>query len=85
MAENQISKLGFNFFTFRPGYIYPVTPRKEPNWMYRLSRSLYPIIKLFGKNSSIKSTELAQEMFQVGLSGAKKEVLENVDILDCLT
>ena len=82
MAENQISALGLNFYTFRPGYIYPVTARKEPNIMYRIMRMLYPLIRLGGSNSSIKSTELASALFNVGLNGAKKEVLENRDILE---
>ena len=83
MAENKISdlKLG-GFYTFRPGYIYPVKSRKEPNLMYRISRTLYPLIKLMGNNSSIKSTELATGMFHVGLHGAKHEILENRDILE---
>ena len=84
IAENRISALDLNFYTFRPGYIYPVTPRKEPNFMYRMSRALYPVIKLFGKNVSIKSTELAAAMFKVGLNGAEKEILENKNILEIL-
>ena len=84
MAENGISALVLNFYTFRPGYIYPVTRRKEPNLMYRISRRLYPIIKLLGKNASIKSTELAHAMFIVGLGGTEKEILENRDILELL-
>lgn len=85
MAENQISSLGLNFFTFRPAYIYPVTPRKEPNLMYRISRALYPLIRLMGSNGSIKSTELALAMFNVGLNGADAEILENKDILNVLS
>lgn len=81
IAENQIAKLDLEFHTFRPGYIYPVTPRVEPSLMYKISRSLYPLLKLFGKNISIKSTELAKGMFQVAMSGNDKEVLENRDIL----
>lgn len=81
IAENQISQLGLNFYTFRPAYIYPVTPRKEPNLIYRISRVLYPVIQLMGPNSSITSTELAQAMFQVGLKGADSEILENKVIL----
>lgn len=82
MAENKISELDMTFFSFRPAYIYPVSPRKEPNLMYRISRILYPLIKLFGKNVSIKSTELARAMFHVGLNGADMEILENKDILE---
>lgn len=81
MAENQITTLGLEFYAFRPGYIYPVTPRKEPSIMYGILRALYPVIKLFGSNASIKSTELAQSIFNVGLYGAKQEILENRDIL----
>lgn len=79
--ENFISNSALEFYTFRPGYIYPVEPRKEPNFMYRISRFLYPVFRLLGKNASIKSTELAQAMVNVGLNGAPKEILENRDIL----
>lgn len=83
IAENKISSMNFNFFhVFRPGYIYPVTPRDEPNFTYKLSRFLYPVIKLFGNNASIKSTELAGAMFQAGLNGTTKEILENRDIIN---
>lgn len=82
MAENQITALGLGaFYTFRPAYIYPVTPRDEPNLMYRFTRMIYPLIRLMGQNASIKSTELAGGMFQAGLNGAPSEILENSDII----
>jgi uncharacterized protein YbjT (DUF2867 family) len=84
MAENQISELGLIFFSFRPAYIYPSVARKEPNLMYTISRWLYPLIKLLGKNASIPSADLAKAMFQVGLDGADKPILENRDILKVL-
>lgn len=85
MAENQISAIGFNsWYSFRPSYIYPVSPRQEPNIMYRISRFMYPLISLFGKNMSIKSTELAKAMVQVGLNGNSNEILENQEIHDQL-
>jgi len=75
--------MGFKaFHALRPGYIYPVTPRKEPNFTYRISRFLYPLIKLFGSNSSIQSTELAASMFKIGLSGSDKEIFENKYIME---
>lgn len=81
-AENQLSAMRFkSFHTFRPGYIYPVKVRKEPNLMYVISRKLYPLLKLMGKNASITSTELAQAMFNVGMRGHSQEILENRDIL----
>ncbi len=86
IAENQLSKMGFEaFYTFRPGYIYPVTPREEPNFSYKLFRWLYPALKpIMGKNSSIKSTELGEAIFKAGILGAPKEELENKDILELL-
>ena len=81
--ENILSSMEFGaFHSFRPSYIYPVTPRDEPNFSYRLSRMLYPIIKLFGSNASIQSTQLAQAMFNVGINGSGLEFLENRDILN---
>lgn len=84
MAENQIAALDVNFHSFRPAYIYPVTPRKEPNLMYRISRALYPLLRLFGSNASIKSTELAQAMFEVGMDGGSQQVYENREMLALL-
>lgn len=81
IIENLLSSKGFRaFHAFRPGYIYPVTPRSEPNISYRLMRALYPVIKLFGKNASIRSSDLACLMFRVGLEGCVLEILENIDI-----
>lgn len=82
MAENQIALLNLRFFSFRPAYIYPVEQRKEPNIGYKITRFLYPIIRWMGKKYSIKSTELADAMFNVAISGADKQILENDDIMN---
>lgn len=43
IAENYLLSKKFNALTvFRPGYIYPVTPRKEPNMSYVLFRKYIP-------------------------------------------
>ena len=82
MIENRMAKMGFKaFHAFRPSYIYPVTPRKEPNFSYKLMRFLYPLLKALGSGFSIKSTELADAMFHVGTNGCHLEILENRDIL----
>ncbi|MFC1524282.1 NAD-dependent epimerase/dehydratase family protein [Thermodesulfobacteriota bacterium] len=81
--ESRLSKMGFaSFHAFRPAYIYPVTPREEPNFSYKLWRFLYPLVKLFGDNTSIKSTELASAIFKVGIEGCDQEILENRKILE---
>jgi uncharacterized protein YbjT (DUF2867 family) len=83
MAENYLIAKGFrSLYLFRPGYIYPVAPRREPNLMYRLLRQLYPLIRLFGRRFSIRSTELGRAMFIAGIRGADRMVLENRDILE---
>lgn len=82
IAEETIAQMGLKFYAFRPSYIYPVTKRKEPNFAYVIFRLLYPIIKMFGKKFSIKSTELAAAMFSTGLYGGDKEIFRNSDIKD---
>ncbi len=86
MAENYLLAKEFKQLTiFRPGYIFPVKKRKEPNFGYRIFRVLYPLLKnVIGRNASIKSTELGQAMFKSGLLSPDKVILENKDILDFL-
>jgi uncharacterized protein YbjT (DUF2867 family) len=80
-AENQIDALGFGqFYAFRPGYIYPSVPRKEPNFSYRVTRALYPLIKLFGKRYSITSAALAEAIFFTAMQGYEGTTLENIHI-----
>ena len=40
-AENALLAAGFpRVYVFRPAYIYPVEPRKEPNFSYRLMHAI---------------------------------------------
>lgn len=79
--ENRLAAKGLAaFHSFRPGYIYPVAPRQEPGFGYRVMRWMYPLIRLFGEGASIPSTELAEAMFKVGITGHRLEILENRDI-----
>lgn len=85
MAENHLLSCNFPSTTiFRPGYIYPVENRIEPNFSYRIFRILYPILKLFGQNTSIKSTQLAQAMFKAGMDKMENRILENKEIINYL-
>lgn len=84
IAENYLRKSFGKIYIFRPAYIFPVYKREEPNFSYRITRSLYPLIKLLGANMSIKSTELAEAIFRVGIEGAGKTILENRDIRNFL-
>jgi len=79
--ENALSALHFkSFHSFRPGYIYPTKKRKEPNTFYVISRMVYPLLKLMGKSLSITDQQLAKTIFNVGLNGYSKEILENKDM-----
>ena len=81
MAENHLISKDFpQLYIFRPGYIYPVKRRKEPNWSYSLMRSLYPLMKRFYASGVITSEELGKAMFKAGMQGASKMILENQDI-----
>ena len=84
MAENYLFANLDNISTFRPGYIYPVSKRYEPNFSYRLYRTLYPLIKLMGPSASIKSTDLAKAMFRAGISGSGHNTVENRDAFSYL-
>ncbi len=51
-AEKALLAAGFpRVYIFRPAYIYPVEPRKEPNFSYRFLRRIYPF---FGCCSPIR-------------------------------
>jgi len=84
IAENGLLAIGFpRAHIFRPGYIYPVTPRKEPNLLYSISRFLYPLLRRIYPNIGIPSKDLAAAMVQAGLYGTgehQSPVLENRDI-----
>ncbi len=84
MAENILSRLKFGrLHIFRPAYIYPVKPRKEPNFGYRIMRWLYPAFKKISPGSAITSQQLADAIFHLGMKDiSDKQVLENADILD---
>jgi uncharacterized protein YbjT (DUF2867 family) len=83
MAENYLIGKGFGALAiFRPGYIYPVEKRAEPNVAYRIFRLLYPLLKnIMGPNASIRSTDLGAAMFKAGLTPPDKTILENRDII----
>ncbi|MEZ4224800.1 MAG: NAD(P)H-binding protein [Polyangiaceae bacterium] len=87
-AENALLATGFpRVHIFRPGYIYPVTKRSEPNFSYRLTRALYPMLRALGPKYSITSTQLADALVHAALHGTGNHsdpVLENRDIIALL-
>jgi hypothetical protein len=83
-AEKALLGSGFpRVYIFRPAYIYPMEPRKEPNFSYRLLRSVYPVFQLLFPNHVIRADDLAKSMVDVAIrAGARTEqvILENRDI-----
>jgi len=83
-AENALLAAGFPHVNiFRPAYIYPVEPRKEPNFSYRLLRTIYPAFRALFPDQVIRADDLARAMVDVVVSETGQcggPVFENRDI-----
>ena len=83
-AEKALLAAGFpRVYIFRPGYIYPVELRKEPNFSYRLLRTIYPMFRLLFPTQVIRADDLAGSMVDAVVSGTGQRggpVFENRDI-----
>jgi len=83
-AEKALLSAGFpHVYIFRPAYIYPVEPRKEPNFSYRLLRSIYPAFRVLFPNQVIRADDLARVMVGAAVEGTPQRegpVFENRDI-----
>jgi uncharacterized protein YbjT (DUF2867 family) len=83
-AENALRAATFpRLYIFRPAYIYPVEPREEPNFSYRLLRWIYPAFRIVLPGLVIRSDDLARAMLDVVIQGtAVPQILvyENRDI-----
>jgi uncharacterized protein YbjT (DUF2867 family) len=81
-AEKALLAAGFpRVYIFRPAYIYPVEPRKEPNFSYRLLRAIYPAFRLLFPNQVIPADDLARAMVDVVVLGTTGgPIFENRDI-----
>jgi uncharacterized protein YbjT (DUF2867 family) len=83
-AEKALLTAGFpRVYLFRPAYIYPVEPRKEPNFNYRLIRAIYPVFRALFPSQVIRADDLARAMVDVVLRQTQERqgvVFENRDI-----
>ena len=83
-AEKALLAAGFpRVYIFRPAYIYPVEPRQEPNFSYRLFRAIYPLFRVLFPNQVIPADDLGRAMVDVAVQGrAEREtrIFENGDI-----
>ena len=83
-AENALHVSSFpRVYIFRPAYIYPVEPRREPTFSYRLLRVIYPAFRVLFPNQVIPADDLAQAMVDVVVRDENTRVysvLENGEI-----
>ena len=83
-AEKALGAMGLKGLSiFRPAYIYPVEPRREPNFSYRLLRGVYPVFRRLFPGAVIPSDDLGEAMVTTALRGSGEvstRVLENRDI-----
>jgi uncharacterized protein YbjT (DUF2867 family) len=83
-AEKALLVAGFpRVYLFRPAYIYPVQPRREPNFSYWLVRAVYPVFRLLFPNQVVRADDLAWVMVDLVLREAQEHqglVFENRDI-----
>ena len=83
-VEKALLAAGFpRVYLFRPAYIYPVQPRREPNFSYRLIRAVYPVFRLLFPNQVVRADDLAGAMVDVVLretQGHPALIFENRDI-----
>jgi uncharacterized protein YbjT (DUF2867 family) len=82
-AETSLLAAGFpRVIIFRAAYIYPVEPRQEPNFGYRLLRVIYPAVRVLLPDQVIRADDLAHAMVDVAVRGTESGslVLENRDI-----
>jgi hypothetical protein len=82
IAENILKNLKFKQLNiFRPGYIYPVEKRKEPNTFYRIIRPLYKyFFSYIYPNIGVSSLDLAIVMIALAFEENSKSIFENKDI-----
>ncbi len=81
IAENILLSLKFGrTHLFRPGYIYPETPRQEPNFFYKVMRVLWKPLSMVYPDAGVTSGKLVSKMVEVGLRGGDLTVYENRDI-----
>jgi uncharacterized protein YbjT (DUF2867 family) len=83
-AERALLAAGFpHVYIFRPAYIYPVEPRKEPTGSYRVLRAIYPVFRLVFPNQVVRADDLARVMVEAVMQtmpGRSGPTFENRDI-----
>lgn len=73
-AEKTLLAAGLpRVYFFRPACIYPVQPRKELNFGYRLMRVICPAFRVLFPNQVIRADDLARAMVDVAVRGTVEQ------------
>jgi uncharacterized protein YbjT (DUF2867 family) len=80
-TENALLRLPFKkLFIVRPGGIKPVHKNKNAALANKIMIPFFPILELLIPNMVISSVQLAKVLLHIAKHGAKKTLLENVDL-----
>jgi len=63
------SQRAFPAFIYSGPHIYPVEPRKEPNFTYRLLRAIYPAFRVVFPNQVIRADDLGWALVDLAVRG----------------
>ena len=80
-TENHLMTLPFKAaYMFRPGFMKPVKGQKNPNVLFKIMGSIYPIFKFLLPNAGCKLEDVAAAMIICAKDGYTKHILANQDI-----
>jgi hypothetical protein len=79
-TENDLIKLPFNAYAFRPGFIKPTPGLKNALSFSKVLAPLYPILSLFFPRYVCTLEDVGRSMIRVAANGYSGRVLECVDI-----
>ncbi len=83
-TENQLLRMPFDAFMFRPGYIQPLRGVRHTTHVYRalhtVLRPFYPLLERLLPTHVTTTVNIGRAMIEVAARGHTKPVLENADI-----
>ena len=80
-TENELMRLPFkSVYNFRPGIMRPTPGQKQLKPSYKFMLSLYPVIRLFFRNSETTLKQVGRAMINTVLCGYEKHIIEVEDI-----
>lgn len=83
-AENQLLRMPFKAFMFRPGYIHPLRGVRSRLRVYRAMHAVvtpfYPLLQRLMPKHVTTTANIGRAMIEVAAHGHAKPVLENPDI-----